>query len=305
LGAPNQFKELVAEVERGLPETAVNGDPALMYDGVPIDRRRNKPDFSVLGGHRAGRLRSHRLAARGTVPAGDHRSAAAPGGGDRQPVPNLQAEASPLLMFNANDARYTVDCRFGGDAELWQFQSAHNSLDHESFSAGVTRQQAHYRFPDTPETKMVALDTMIPSVVSVVRHRIGMVTPLINGYDPESVRRMIRDAAHSPLTDTRIQPPLDPTCLWRAGFSILGGLVLGNEVIFTLDDDKFRFTYTIQDAAGFTHPFHVRLPMDFQAAYEWLRGPRWNWTNSTTRSPPRCANSATRPGRGSRKSSRG
>jgi hypothetical protein len=104
----------------------------------------------------------------------------------------------------------------------------------------------------------------------VVRHRIGIVTPLINGFDPESVRRMIRDAAHSPLTDTRIQPPLDPAVLWRAGFNILGGLVLGNEVIFHLDDNKFRFTYTIQDAAGFTHPFHVRLPMDFRAAYEWL-----------------------------------
>jgi len=270
LSSTKLFSELVAELERGLPETSAAGDPGLMYDGVPIDRRRNKPDFRYLediekvvfeaiGAQREGPYEQE------IIDLLQRRASAT-----SSPVPNLQAEASPLLMFNSNDARYTVDCRFGGDVELWQFQSAHNSLDHQSFADGVTRQQAPFKFPDTPETKMQTVDTMIPSVVSVVRHRIGIVTPLINGYDPESVRRMIRDAAHSPLTDTRIQPPLDPAVLWRAGFNILGGLVLGNEVIFNLDDNKFRFTYTIQDAAGFTHPFHVRLPMDFQAAYEWL-----------------------------------
>lgn len=264
------FRELIVEVERGLPEQDAKGDPALLVTGMPFDRRRNKPDFSymediervvfgAIGERRDGPYQQE------IIELLQRRAALT-----SSAVPDLQAEASPLLMFDSENSLYTRTCQFGGDVEVWQFLSCHNSLDHDSFAAAVVQRQARHGFQDTPHTKLTSVDTKIPSVVTVVRHRIGIVTPLVTGYDPESVRRMIRTAAHSPLTDTRIQPPLDPAVLWRAGFNILGGLILGSEAVFTLDDHRFRFSYTIQDAAGFRHEHDVRLSMDFQEAHEWL-----------------------------------
>lgn len=269
-GRVSLYQRLKADIARGLPAEDAGGGPALLAAGVPLDRRRNQPDFEPLSEIEAAVFEA--IGARRDGPYEQEvidlleRRAAAAG----VELPNLQAEASPLLQFDANNPGYAMDCKFGGDVELWQMLSDHNSLNHENFANLVARQQGAFRFPDTPDTKLQAVDTMIPSVVTVVRHRIGVVTPLILGYDPGTVRRMIRGAAHTPLTDIRIRPPLDPNLLWQAGFKILGGLILGHEAVFTVADDKFLFEYTIRDQAGFTRTQQVRLPMDFQAAYELL-----------------------------------
>ncbi|NUQ00189.1 MAG: hypothetical protein HUU35_10080 [Armatimonadetes bacterium] len=264
------YRALGEAIARGLPEADAQGEPALLVEGLPLDRRRNQPDFKPLedieaavfeaiGSRRDGPYRQEvidllerRAAAEGTA------------------LPELQREASPLLQFSTDNPGYAMDCKFGGDAELWQFLSAHDSLNHANFETLVNRQQAACRFPDTPETKMVSVDTMIPSVVTISRHRIGVVTPLINGYDAGTVRRMLREAKHPPLTDVRIRPPLDPDLLWQAGFKLLGGLVLGNGQVFTVDDNRFRFDYTIRDAAGYTRTQSVKLSMSFAEAHDTL-----------------------------------
>ncbi|MCC7492968.1 MAG: hypothetical protein IT204_11490 [Fimbriimonadaceae bacterium] len=270
LGQVPLYRQLLDDIAHGLPSTAADGGPALLLEGPPLDRRRNQPDFSALEAIEAAVFEA--IGARRDGPYQQeviellNRRAAAAG----TALPNLQAEASPLLQFEANNTGYAMDCRFGGDVELWQLLAAADSLGYEQFEQTITRQQGGVRFPDTPETKMQQVDTMIPAVVTVLRHRIGIVSPLINGYDEGTVRRLLRNAAHPALTDTRIRPPLEPNLLWECGFKILGGLILGHQVVFDVEDQRFLFSYNVRDKAGFSRTQKLTLPMEFDAAYEQL-----------------------------------
>ncbi len=265
------YQQLLGDIARGLPETETGGEPALLVAGLPLDRRVNQPDFAPLE-----EIEAAVFAAIGEQRDGPYdqevihllqQRAEAAG---NLPLPDLQAEALPLLQFDTNDPTYSRDCKFRGDAEIWRFLADHNSLDYASMASLVRGREPGARFADTPDTKMAEWDTVTPSVITVSRHRIGVVTPLINGYDADTVSHLIASTNKRAVTDVRIEPPLDPNRVWQAGFRLLGALILGNQVILTVKDNQFEYTYPQRDPAGFTRDQPVRLPMDFVTARDWL-----------------------------------
>lgn len=169
--------------------------------------------------------------------------------------PDLQAEARPLLSFDPTQQLYTdwYRPRFGRATELWLGLYDQSSAGYESLQKELKKQEDSRDYAGTIEkSTMEVRSNYCPYVVSVVRHIVGVVSLLIQGYELATVQRAVGGAGNdkdgrplAPLTDMRIKLPVTPESLREGQMLYLGGLVLGTGRPFSQSERGFSFQYEV------------------------------------------------------------
>ncbi|MCC7494102.1 MAG: hypothetical protein IT204_17215 [Fimbriimonadaceae bacterium] len=263
------YQDLTRLVRQGLPDT-VDGQPTLLARDVPRQHDGRTVDLAPLQEVERSLFESIGSRADGPYDQQVDELLLHSGLTPEKLAAQLHEESSPLLQFDHNNPLFKNTTMFPAQIEQWFYLADPGCRQYGHLASELERQAiSSYRFTD-PSPAAFRLPQQadgIGTMLAIERHRTGIPTALINGYDTNAVLRLIDQAASPPVTDQRIRPPVGPLLLREACRMILGGLVLGNEVIFTLGKQSgFRFTWAERQASGFTKENPVDLPADLVAA---------------------------------------